>query len=179
MPGHIDDTQQALDPDGDASLTSKLASLLSQAATARASGRLEESAALLAQALAAAPAHPRVEFAAGQLASVQARWQAAAEHYAKAAAFESDILQRGRAHFGHGVALAMLARADGRTDCPEAEQAFTRAAADRPGDGRPHLALASLLRAAGKEEQARVAAAIAAALDPRAKGGAGAGGSAT
>jgi tetratricopeptide (TPR) repeat protein len=156
----------------DALLPPQVAALLSAAAAARAAGKLEHAAGLLAQAQALAPQHARIAFAAAQVASLRGDWKAAARQYGDAVRLEGDRRQRGRARFGLGVAHVMLARAQGRQDSPQAEEAFRQAAEDRPGDGRPFLALASLLRAAGRHEDARQAAAQAAALEPTGKGGA-------
>ena len=155
--------------EADSQLSPPVAALLSAAAAARAAGKLDQAAGLLAQAQAGAPQHARVAFAAAQVASLRGDWAAAERHYGEAARLEGDRGQRGRARFGHGVAHVMLARAQGRQDSPQAEEAFRQAAQDRPGDGRPFLALASLLRAAGRHEEARQAAEQAAALEPAAK----------
>jgi tetratricopeptide (TPR) repeat protein len=150
--------------------------LIVKAAEARAAGKLGAAASALAAARAAAPGDARAAFAAGSVAASAQDWPRAAEAFRAAAASETDVPQRGRALFGLGVALSMqLPRTPGAMLTPEIEaaaqearQAFRDAAAARPGDAAPRMALAAALKLAGRLPEARDAAAEAVALDPRA-----------
>ena len=136
------------------------------AAAHRVAGRLDAAAESLAAARAVDPFHPRVAFASAQLASLRCDWSSAARDYAAASVGEQEAQQRGRAHFGLGVALHMQAKAEGRPlEVEPARDAFLAASRERPDDARPLLALAALLRGAGRLQEARQAAAKAAQLD--------------
>ena len=153
--------------------------LLLQAAEARAAGKLGIAAAALAAARAASPGDARAAFAAGEVAAAARDWVRAAEAFRASAALEADAPQRGRALFRLGVARAMqmhpatpgaLIAGTPEADAAglEALHAFREAATCRPGDAAPRMALASALKMVGRLEEARTAAAEAAALDEKA-----------
>jgi len=142
--------------------------LLQQAAAHRAAGRLEPAALAAAAARVAAPEEPSAAFAAGQLAAKLAQWGPSAAAYSEAVRLwgTSQPEQRGRALFGLGVARAMQAKEGGPAELRDAAiAAFQAAAAARPADARPLLALAAELRRAGRLPEARAAAEAAMALD--------------
>jgi tetratricopeptide (TPR) repeat protein len=121
-------------------LPPEAARLLVCAAELRARGDGAAAAVELEAARAAAPGHPRVLYALGQVRGAIGEWEAAAAAYSAAAAGEPEPAQRARAWFGAGVAAHEAGDAGGAA-------AALAAAAAEPGAG-PQLRVRALVAAA-------------------------------